>query len=97
VTEGKTTFEGVQNSRDRVRVGPTRLASCLSGGLSRGEPETYSRLCFEECDVSKSLRFDDQTFDAVFANDVLCHAPGRYPVLRELCRVLKSGGRNPVQ
>jgi len=48
---------------------------------------------FERFDVSKSLRFDDKTFDAVFANDVLCHLPGRSEVLCEMFRLLKPGGR----
>jgi ubiquinone/menaquinone biosynthesis C-methylase UbiE len=51
------------------------------------------RVRFEKCDVSKKLPFDDQTFDAVFSNDVLCHVPGRSHVLGETFRVLKSGGR----
>jgi SAM-dependent methyltransferase len=48
---------------------------------------------FEECDVSRPLPFDDETFDAVFSNDVLCHIADRVSVLRELERVLKPGGR----
>jgi ubiquinone/menaquinone biosynthesis C-methylase UbiE len=48
---------------------------------------------FEQCDVSKSLPFNDKTFDAVFSNDVLCHLPGRPEVLVEIFRVLKPGGR----
>src|SRR5215469_12929033 len=32
---------------------------------------------FEQCDVAKGLPFNEETFDAVFANDVLCHIPGR--------------------
>jgi ubiquinone/menaquinone biosynthesis C-methylase UbiE len=47
---------------------------------------------FEVCDVSKALPFADETFDAIFANDVLCHIPGRPSLLREMYRVLKSGG-----
>jgi SAM-dependent methyltransferase len=39
------------------------------------------------------LPFGNGTFDAVFANDVLCHIPGRLNVLREMFRVLKPGGR----
>jgi ubiquinone/menaquinone biosynthesis C-methylase UbiE len=48
---------------------------------------------FEQCDVSKKLPFPDKTFDAVFANDVLCHVRGRSAVLREIFRVLTPGGR----
>jgi ubiquinone/menaquinone biosynthesis C-methylase UbiE len=52
-----------------------------------------SRARFELCDASKKLHFDDQTFDAVFSNDVLCHIPERSNALREIFRVLKPGGR----
>jgi ubiquinone/menaquinone biosynthesis C-methylase UbiE len=48
---------------------------------------------FEECDVSKSLPFPDHDFDAVFANDVLCHIPERPHLFQELVRILKPGGR----
>ena len=52
-----------------------------------------SQVRFENCDAAKKLPFSDSTFDAVFANDVLCHLPGRLNVLREMLRVLKPGGR----
>lgn len=48
---------------------------------------------FEICDAAKKFPFSDSTFDAAFANDVLCHLPGRQGVLREIVRVLKPGGR----
>jgi SAM-dependent methyltransferase len=51
------------------------------------------RVAFEQCDVSKGLPFEDAAFDGVFANDVLCHIPGRHAVLREAFRVLKPLGR----
>jgi ubiquinone/menaquinone biosynthesis C-methylase UbiE len=47
---------------------------------------------FEVCDASKPLPFADESFDAIFSNDVLCHIPGRPALLREMYRVLKSGG-----
>jgi ubiquinone/menaquinone biosynthesis C-methylase UbiE len=52
-----------------------------------------SAVRFEQCDASKNLPFDDDTFDAVFSNDVLCHLPGRPEVLGEMFRILKPGGR----
>ena len=52
-----------------------------------------SRVRFEQCDASEKLPFDDNTFDAVFSNDVLCHLPGRSEVLVEIFRVLKPSGR----
>ena len=58
--------------------------------LARGQA---SQARFEQCDVSTKLPFGDQTFDAVFANDALCHIPGRPEVLREMLRILKPGGR----
>src|ERR1700748_2797189 len=48
---------------------------------------------FEVCDFSKPLPFADETFDAIFSNDVLCHIPGRPALLAEMYRVLKPGGR----
>jgi ubiquinone/menaquinone biosynthesis C-methylase UbiE len=52
-----------------------------------------ARVHFEQGDASKNLPFDDNTFDAVFSNDVLCHLPGRPRVLCEVLRILKPGGR----
>jgi len=58
--------------------------------LARG---LASQVRFEQCDASKSLHFDDNIFNAVFSNDVLCHLPGRPAVLGEIFRVLKPAGR----
>ena len=52
-----------------------------------------SRVCFEQCDISKTLAFADGAFDAAFANDVICHIPRRASVFSEVFRVLKPGGR----
>jgi SAM-dependent methyltransferase len=58
----------------------------LDGGMG-------GQVRFEVCDVSQPLPFADETFDAVFANDVLCHIPGRPSLICEMHRVLKPGGR----
>ncbi|PYV15062.1 MAG: class I SAM-dependent methyltransferase [Acidobacteria bacterium] len=71
-----------------VNASGVRNANQLA--LARG---LISQARFEQCDVSKKLPFDNQTFDAVFSNDVLCHLPRRPGVLGEIFRVLKPGGR----
>ncbi len=80
-------------------------AGCRIVGLDINEPGVHnanqlalargisSQVSFERCDASKGLPFDDNTFNAVFSNDVLCHLPGRPAVLAEISRVLKPGGR----
>lgn len=57
----------------------------------RAHLESLAR--FEECDASRPLPFEDETFDAVFSNDALCHIADRLSVLQECRRVLKPGGR----
>lgn len=51
------------------------------------------RVRFESYDASQMLPYRDNSFDAVFANDVMCHVPGRLGVLQELFRVLEPEGR----
>ena len=48
---------------------------------------------FQQFDVAQPLPEQDDTFDAVYSNDVLCHVPHRAQVLANLFRVLKPGGR----
>jgi SAM-dependent methyltransferase len=52
-----------------------------------------SQASFQQADASKNLPFDEETFDAAFSNDVMCHLPGRLGVLAEIFRVLKPNGR----
>jgi len=66
----------------------------IRNATTLAERKNLGALCrFEQCDVSRSLPFAEETFDAVFSNDVLCHVPGRLGLLREVFRVLKAGGR----
>jgi ubiquinone/menaquinone biosynthesis C-methylase UbiE len=46
---------------------------------------------FEQCDVAQGLPFANDSFDAAFSNDVLCHVPNRPKMFSELFRVLKRG------
>jgi ubiquinone/menaquinone biosynthesis C-methylase UbiE len=65
-----------------------RNASALAEGRKLAR-----QVSFQQCDVSRPLPFADETFNAVFSNDVFCHIPGRPALLRELWRVLQPGGR----
>jgi len=51
------------------------------------------RVRFEQRDISAGIPSEDNAFEAVFSNDVLCHLPARLNVLREIFRVLKPSGR----
>jgi ubiquinone/menaquinone biosynthesis C-methylase UbiE len=44
-------------------------------------------------DLTKKLPYDPNTFDAIFANDVVPHIPNRPILLAEIFRILKPGGR----
>jgi ubiquinone/menaquinone biosynthesis C-methylase UbiE len=53
----------------------------------------HSQARFELRDVTQNLPSPPHSFDAAFANDVLCHIPARPALLAEIFRVLKPGGR----
>jgi len=52
-----------------------------------------ARAEFQQYDVSQPLPEQDNSFDAVYSNDVLCHVQHRAQVLAYVFRVLKPGGR----
>lgn len=64
-----------------------------NAGTLAQQKNLSAQVRFQQCDVAQPLPFADAAFHAVYANDVLCHIPGRLAVLRELRRVLKPGGR----
>jgi len=57
------------------------------------QAEVGARAGFQQFDVSQPLSEKDDTFDAVYSNDVLCHIQHRAQVLADLFRVLKPRGR----
>ena len=104
LTAGSSVLEiGCGSGRYALQVAAT--VGCCVVGLDTKAPgiqtanqlaasrNVASQVRFEICDAAKNLPFSDSIFDAVFANDVLCHLPGRLNVLREMFRVLKPGGR----
>src|SRR5262249_1926138 len=65
-----------------------RTANILA---EEGKVEASAR--FQQFDVSQPLRGKNDSFDAVYSNDVLCHVEHRAQVLANVFRVLKPGGR----
>ena len=51
------------------------------------------RVRFQVIDASQPLPFTDGRFDAVVANDAMCHIRNRDAVLRDWFRLLRPGGR----
>ena len=71
-------------------------AACagVETGTKLAEIEGLSaKASFKVIDASKPLPYAENTFDAVFCNDSMCHIPGRQSVLEDWKRVLKPGGR----
>jgi len=89
----------------RYALQVAEMVGCCVTGVDINEPgirngnnlahdrNLSDRLRFEHCDASKHLSFPDASFDAAFANDVMCHIPGRLAVMQEVSRVLKPLGR----
>ena len=48
---------------------------------------------FKLIDAGKQLPFENDSFDTVFSNDVMCHIPDRPNVLKEWHRLLRPGGQ----
>jgi len=63
-----------------------------ANGLAE-QAKVGARAIFQVSDVSQPLPEQDETFDAVYSNDVLCHVQNRAQVLANIFRVLKPGGR----
>jgi len=97
------------NIRSGIRVldvgsGPGHIAGALSqdGAAVTGidfsaqmvevAKKHYPDVSFLEADAER-LPFDDESFDAVVSNFVIHHLSRPEVVFREVCRVLKPGGR----
>jgi len=69
-------------------------ASGISNANQLAQSQNLERLVrFEQCDVAQGLPFANESFDAAFSNDVLCHIPDRPKMFSELFRVLRPGAR----
>jgi SAM-dependent methyltransferase len=69
-------------------------ASGVKTAKELAEKENVSDITeFFEHDASKELPYENESFDAVYATDVLCHVPHRKQVLANVKDKLKPGGR----
>lgn len=71
-----------------VDVNPSAIVGAQQLAAAAGLDALAS---FQQCDASQPLPFAGASFDAAFANDVLCHIPSRPALLAELFRVLRPG------
>lgn len=74
---------GTDVSAEAVRAARDRASS-----LGLGD-----RVSFHQTDSNEPMPFDDGSFDAVIALDVILHLRDRTAVFHEIARVLKSDGR----
>jgi len=73
-------------------VGVDSNVSAIRAANQLATARALSQVRFDHGDASKRLQLADASFDAVFANDVLCHIPERFQLLKEVFRILKPGG-----
>jgi ubiquinone/menaquinone biosynthesis C-methylase UbiE len=101
---GQTSWVSAEESKQIpiwLKLAPTSLvleidinASGIRNANQLAQSQNLERLAhFEQCDVAQGLPFANESFDAAFSNDVLCHIPDRPKMLSELFRVVRPGGR----
>lgn len=65
--------------------------------VSRGEKHVKAAGLNGLCSFVKgdfmNIPFDDNTFDAIYGIEAICHAPDKVGIYKELSRVLKPGGK----
>lgn len=83
-------------NRERIPANWDITLSDFAPGMLRVAQERLSELqrpfTFQIIDI-QSIPFEDELFDAVIANFMLHHVPGREKAFAEVRRVLKPGGR----
>ena len=82
-------------NQERIPAGWSITLTDLSPGMiaeARMALQADARFAFVECDA-QVLPFAEAEFDAVIANHMLYHVPDRARALREVRRVLRTGGR----
>ena len=72
-------------------VGVDRSSAVVEAAASAYPPADHPNLLFKVGDVY-ALEFDDESFDVVFAHQVLQHLTDPVAALREMGRVVRAGG-----
>jgi SAM-dependent methyltransferase len=73
-----------------VDANPSGVATAAAMASAAGESASVQ---FSVADANARLPFDDGSFDALVCIDSMNHFPDRLAVLREWCRVLRTGRR----
>jgi SAM-dependent methyltransferase len=84
-----------RENQERIPASWAITLTDLSPGMiaeARTALRADARFTFEVCDAQR-LPFPDAAFDGVIANHMLYHVPDRVQALREVRRVLRTGGR----
>jgi 2-polyprenyl-3-methyl-5-hydroxy-6-metoxy-1,4-benzoquinol methylase len=69
-------------------------ASGVKTAKELAEKENVSHITeFFEHDASKELPYENESFDAIYSTDVMCHVPHRKQVLANVHDMMKPGGR----
>ena len=85
---------GLAKSKGCRVVGFEINAAGVKTAITLAEDEGVSDLVkFEQLDASEKLPYDEESFDAVFSTDVMCHVPSRKQVITNTKGLLKAGGR----
>ncbi|MFZ2385384.1 MAG: methyltransferase domain-containing protein [Candidatus Omnitrophota bacterium] len=65
----------------------------LAGDMDVARFRYKDKVKFQKCNVAEALPFKDGNFDFIVLAEVVEHLTNPYDVIKELCRVLKPGGK----
>ena len=64
----------------------------MAGDIDKERFRYAGQIPFEYCDITKTLPFKNSTFDYLLLMEVVEHLRNPYDVLKEINRIIKSGG-----
>jgi SAM-dependent methyltransferase len=72
------------------------LSGSLRLAVMMPNPPSFCEVCDHGCGLIEDVPLPDESVDVVISNCVICLAPHKTPVIREIARVLRPGGRLAV-